>query len=620
MVYNNSQMKPVKGVLDLTRWEESNGRPSLSGEWEFYWNQLLNYDDFEHNKNNEFSIVQIPKTWNEYKENGKNLPGSGYATYRLLVKVEDTKVPLSMRIDNMSTAYNLFINDEKIASNGSVGVDANSSLPDYQPQTVSFIPPAKEFYIIVQVSNFTYARGGIWYEINLGRIKQIDSLNTFIIYKDAILLGSLLIMTLYYASFYFSLQKDKSSKYFMLLCIVFIIRTSLYGDFLVRKLFPQIPYNVIVFLTYVTLYWITILIFLMINNIFGKNKFFWINRIFVIYGIIMTLMTAVLPVSIYTSFIALIEIIGISMMLISVSIIIRAYLENIKWAGLILVAVGFILITGIHDVLYQANIIYSAYGEYASIGIFFLMFAFSFVIAGQLSDAYEQSKILSKQLSESLTKEKTAAVELSSTQMAFLKAQIKPHFIYNSLSVIAALTIEEPQKAKELLYNLTDYLRGSFQFDNQNGLTSFDKEMDTVKAYLAIEKARFQDKLVVKYELDNTIGGLIPLLCIQPIVENAVRHGIRKKNQQGTVVIRTYKKDNTIIIEVEDDGVGIETADLEEILAEKTSIKGVGIKNINKRLELLYGTNLEIISDIENGTLVRIRIPDEGSANESDYC
>lgn len=604
--------EPQNGVLDLSNLGFGQGLASLAGDWEFYWNRLYTYEDFQSGAAQGKQYVYVPKTWNSYAKDGQKLAGFGYATYRLKVVVRDAGQPIGLRVDSMSTAYRLFVNGEEIASNGTVGTGAETSKPQYLPVVVDFEPPAKEFYIIIQVSNFTYARGGIWYDINMGTPGQIETLNRAIIYKDAILIGSLLIMALYYTSFYIVLQRDKTSKYFIFLCLAFICRTSLYGDMLLIRLIPSMPFRLRVFLDYTTIYWITIIIYLMLESIYTNKLRFNFKKIFVIYGIAATVFTAVLPIHVYTSLITAIEVIGGAMAFFPIILVIKAQMKGEKGAAIILFAILVILAAGVHDVLYQANVIHHSLGELNPAGIFLFMFTFSFTIASRLSDAYEQSKWLSSQLAESLEKEKQAADELVKTELSFLKAQIRPHFIYNSISVIAALTVDDPYRAKNLLYDLSDYLRGSFRFDNCDGMTPLSDELETVKAYVSIEKARFQDKLTVEYDIDENVSVFVPLLTIQPIVENAVRHGIFRKPEGGRITLRVYRETDCVVVEVEDDGVGMSESEIAEILKSEGPARGVGLKNISRRLDLCYGKSLEIKSEAGKGTLVAFRIPQEG--------
>lgn len=205
---------------------------------------------------------------------------------------------------------------------------------------------------------------------------------------------------------------------------------------------------------------------------------------------------------------------------------------------------------------------------------------------------------------------KSTISTLVSTELMFLQAQIKPHFLYNALSVISSLSTRNPQKAKELLLDLADYLHGSFQFENKDGMVSLETEIKTVRAYLSIEQARFRERLQVVYENDHLGGGLVPILTIQPLVENAVRHGILSKLEGGTLWIRIKSHPKELEIIIEDNGIGMDQETIDSILSGKRS-RGVGLMNIQKRLLSLYGQGLEIHSQLGEYTRVTIRIPFE---------
>ncbi len=601
--------KPVNGILDLSAWDFEKGRPSLAGEWEFYWNSLYTYSEFQSMPDPQKQYIHVPGTWNSYRKDGKSLPGFGFATYRLKVIISNTGQALSLRLNNIATAYRLYANGTELVSSGTVGTQRESSKPAYRSDTVTFQPPSKEFFLILQVSNFSYARGGIWYDISMGTPEQIDALSRAAIYKDAILTGGLLMMALYYAGFYSVLRGDRSSRYLMLLCIVFILRTSLFGDNFIVRLFPSLPFEFLVFLTYANMYWIMVVLFLMIGSLYPKDIPSNVKKAVVIYGLGASLITAVLPMQIYTEFITGIGYIAIILVVYLIYTVVRAYIRHEKGALLILAALFGIFATVVHDILYHGSILHNSFGELMSVGVFQLLFVFSFILARRLSDAYEEAKTLTLQLGESLKKEKEAADELVKTELSFLKAQIKPHFLYNSLSVITALSTKNSQRTKALLYDLSDYLRGSFNFENYDGVTPLESELATVRAYLSIEKERFQGKLNVEYDIDESIDISLPLLTIQPLVENAIRHGIMKKSESGTVRLSVRKGEACTVIAVWDDGVGIPGGKLAEILSETALKSGVGLKNIQRRLNLHYGQRLEIQSAEGKGTTVTMRIP-----------
>ena len=225
-----------------------------------------------------------------------------------------------------------------------------------------------------------------------------------------------------------------------------------------------------------------------------------------------------------------------------------------------------------------------------------------------LTKPFDAREMLAR--AKTLIRLKEAVHELVASEMSFLKAQIKPHFIYNAMSVIAALITEEPYKAKQLLFDLTDYLRGSFRFENYDGLVPLRDELETVKAYLSIEKARFGERLQIEYDINEEIDTLIPLLVIQPLVENAVCHGVMKREEGGTVRLSIRKSKGEILISVADNGAGVEKARAAELLTGQHSKKGVGLSNINRRLRLYYGRELRFESEFGKGTRVTMKIPE----------
>ncbi|MCM3001502.1 ATP-binding protein [Paenibacillus cellulositrophicus] len=195
-----------------------------------------------------------------------------------------------------------------------------------------------------------------------------------------------------------------------------------------------------------------------------------------------------------------------------------------------------------------------------------------------------------------------------SAEMAFLQAQIKPHFLYNALNTMIALLPIDPEKTAELLHELSRYLRGSFDFRNRDQLTVLRQEMALVTSYLNLEKARFEDRLQVDYDIQADMNRLVPPLTIQPIVENAVRHGIMRKEEGGRVRILVQEREERLEITVEDNGTGM-TPERMEAVREGRAGNGVGLKNINARLLTLFGTELMIDSDPERGTVVRFQVP-----------
>ena len=180
-----------------------------------------------------------------------------------------------------------------------------------------------------------------------------------------------------------------------------------------------------------------------------------------------------------------------------------------------------------------------------------------------------------------------------------LQAQINPHFLFNAINTIVSLIRTNPDEARELMIHLGDYYRNNMQFNKD--MISVRDELRHIEAYLKIEKARFGEKLQINYEISDDIDRKIPPLLIQPLVENAVKHGVFPKESCGTVTIRVKNDLEYLHIEVEDDGVGM-----------SESVKGnnIGLSNVERRLKAIYGDlyEFEIDSEKDKGTKVRISI------------
>lgn len=210
---------------------------------------------------------------------------------------------------------------------------------------------------------------------------------------------------------------------------------------------------------------------------------------------------------------------------------------------------------------------------------------------------------------KTLVQLKTLVSDKVSVELLFLQAQIKPHFIFNALSVISSLSLRAPRKAKELVLYLSDYLRGSFNFESNDGLTTLKKELELVRAYLAIEQVRFKQRLVVEFTVDDYVDCTIPMLSIQPLVENAVRHGIMPLIEGGKIGILVSKAGNVVKISVSDNGVGMDDERVQGLLSGEETKSGVGLINIHRRLVVLYGKGLKITVGPGKGTTVELTIP-----------
>ena len=193
--------------------------------------------------------------------------------------------------------------------------------------------------------------------------------------------------------------------------------------------------------------------------------------------------------------------------------------------------------------------------------------------------------------------------EAADLRISLMLSQIAPHFIYNTLTTIQGLCDKDPALAKETTGQFAKYLRGNLDSLSQNENIPFSRELEHVKCYLSIEKKRFGDRVNVVYDIEED-GFMIPALTLQPIVENAVKHGLCKKDGGGTVWIHAYETDGTNQIVVEDDGAGFDAKSLLD-----DGKKHIGLHNVKSRLKDMCKGTIDVTSEIGKGTKVTIGIP-----------
>ena len=193
---------------------------------------------------------------------------------------------------------------------------------------------------------------------------------------------------------------------------------------------------------------------------------------------------------------------------------------------------------------------------------------------------------------------------LKYSELKALQSQINPHFLFNVLNTMTSLIRTNPEKAREVTIDLSNYLR--YNLDNNVKSVELIKELNQVNTYIKIEKVRFGDKLNILYDVDESLYNFqIPSLIIQPLVENSIKHGILKKRDNGCVKIIIKKIDKDIEITIEDDGVGIEQSIIDNL--DKQIKENIGLKNVHQRLKLLYGEGLNI-KKLKQGTRIKFKI------------
>jgi two-component system, LytTR family, sensor kinase len=200
--------------------------------------------------------------------------------------------------------------------------------------------------------------------------------------------------------------------------------------------------------------------------------------------------------------------------------------------------------------------------------------------------------------------------QLMEAEVRALRAQISPHFIYNSLNAIASFINTDPARARELVVEFADFTRYSFR--RHGDFTTLAEELRCIDRYLLLERARFGERVQVSLRVaPEVLGTVIPFLSLQPLVENAVRHGLEAKEGPGHISITADDAGAFAQVTIEDDGVGMDPEQLQSMLAGHSDGEHVGLRNVDARLRQVYGNGHGLVIETApgEGTLITMRVP-----------
>lgn len=217
------------------------------------------------------------------------------------------------------------------------------------------------------------------------------------------------------------------------------------------------------------------------------------------------------------------------------------------------------------------------------------------------------SQIISTQLEVSRAEQLREMA--NKAELRALQSKINPHFLFNALNAISSSIRMNPDTARQLIFNLSRYLRYNIELKDDEQI-DIRKELCQIKDYIAIEQARFGDKLTVIYDIDEEVNCFIPSLLIQPLVENAIVHGIQRSKGKGVVTISITESGNRVRISVRDTGPGIDPQVIARVEANEMPGNKIGLLNVHHRVKLLYGEGLHI-RRLEPGTEIAFYIPNQ---------
>lgn len=571
---------------------------SLTGEWSFYPNLFIS-DDGDLEDDVCKGPLMTPGSWFDKKIGNTMMGAYGYGTYQLILYNNSEYSDFQLYFpSSILEAYKVVINGKEVAEIGEIGVNKSSSKPRYESVIID-LNDSNRIKIQIQVSNFHFESGGMRKPVFLGRNGDIQSLVKFNFAKDIFVLGLLCGFTLYFGLTLLKIRRNgRALVYLIYGLFVAIMYTITSNEMVVLDFFPNVSFRIQDMMQYMLALSGGSVFVILIDVLFKNESNKVVKNICIIKMGLFVFLNVVLERQVITQFMNLFSVVSILEFMYGIYVLSKASKYNKVETYPLLIGTAILMSTIIYDVLYVSQIQFSPYGVMTSIGLVAFILSFAIVIAIQYERSFQEVSILSDKLIE--------------TELGKLSAQINPHFISNAMIAVSEHCYNEPLQAAEVALDLADYLRFIFSYDYKIKEIEIEKELELVKTYLRIEKARFANDLMYDIDFEER-NVMVPPFSIQTVVENAVKHGIRQKKDGGTIKILGYSDGSYYHIEVIDTGMGIKEEDIPTILAgEKYSGTGIGLAYVDKSIQNLYGTKLTIESKYMEGTTISFKVRNRG--------
>jgi len=387
------------GILDLSKWDfEKDGPVNLSGKWEFYWKKHITHEEFKQTDQKPSGFLKVPGYWNDFVVKGKKIPPTGYATYKLRVLLKD-KMPYSaFKLQSVCTAFSISVNGRKISSSGKIGKNRESVIPEWKPHVATFKSDQKELEIIIQASNYHYAKGGIWRAIKLGRESDIREIRERNVAFELFLFGSIFIMGLYHITLFLLRRKDKSALYFAFFCLLIAFRSILTGNERYFVYLTGISWELSRQFSFIIIYLIFPAGAMFVNKLFPDELNKWAVRILQFLGIIFTAITIFTSSLFFSKILPYFFMFSILLIIYCIYAMILALKRNREGAWYFFGGFFIFLITGINDMLFDFQIIQT--GNFLAFGLYIFIFSQAFLLSLKFSKAFFAVETLTTELTK----------------------------------------------------------------------------------------------------------------------------------------------------------------------------------------------------------------------------
>lgn len=593
-----NKMKIENAVADVSEFDISDGEVVyLAGNWDFYWMKRLVTDNIPDTVPPD-AYISVPNSWTNVKlrNSDENLKNGGYASYKITLTGVPSGLPVMITVPNFMGTYNVFIDGVFVCRNeydykqayapfSGNGISANPVYLNYSEDGT--------YEVVVEVEcNYSGGLTSIPQLASFSKTQNEIVTHSSYRYFYIGIVAFFCLITLFFGFF----MKDKVQVFWLcVLCFTVLLRLLFSNDgyLVIGSLFPQLDYEIISAGVYVSTYIIKLSMFMHVT----KTLEIKVPASVTVAFSAVFLGCAVFPYFFYGD----IYIARVFLILQSVAGLIDVYaivklveclLHKQRYSVLYLIGYCTVVCATVTDnFAFIGNIAMRVGFVFPLSFLIYITLTYVISILGTV-EAYDKAK-QNAELSKELA-------EINNTLML---SQIQPHFLYNTLNTIKYLVKKDSKTAETVIVKFASYLRANMDSLTQREPIPFEKELEHVKNYAEIEKIRFGQRLNVEYNIACT-DFKVPPLTLQPIVENAIKHGVNQKPEGGTVNICTYSDNAYYYIEITDDGVGFDITKIPE-----DGRTHIGISNITERLKTMLNAAVSVNSIPDEGTNVLIRIP-----------
>ncbi len=570
----------------------------LDGNWEFYEGELYEPDEFKNGVTGSAKFIHVPGTWTSEDEE------EGIGTYRLVIQNVPTDQVLGMKKQNIRSASKIFINGKLVSEEGIVSKEHTVYKEGNFPKLIFFQPDTEQLEVVIQVSDFSFNSAGITNSIYFGEQDSLVSDSFQKVISELVIITVLLTIGMLYIFLYLFVERYRKKEFFILSfalsCIFFAFINLCLSERTILYLMPSLSFEMMFKIKDVSIFLATISLILIVSQIDKRFLSDRLRNLLIFTYSLYVLVILFTSLNFYHSFAPVFIVLNCFTYFYSMIKIMYLYIKERNISSNYHHHILLFSILNIN--IYNINLLLYSFGlttklQIGFLNVLFYAIALAIYLTIRVNQSYKRNEYLTH--------------ELDVTEQAFLVAQIKPHFFFNTLTSVMSLCYTDSKKAAQLLAHFSNFLRQSFEFNSRDMFVTVEKEMKLLHSYIAIEQERFGENLHMEYDIDSdALAESILPLSIQPLVENAINHGIYPKEDGGVIKVSIHKESSNLMISVFDTGIGIPAEQIPALLnANRRTERGIGIANINKRLAKYYRTQLSIESEQGLWTKVTFEIP-----------